>query len=241
MSRRCVDRAIILAAGDGDRLGRLTKTRPKVLLPVSDKEALIMYPIEALAAAGIRRITIVVGYLGDEVRRVLGDGGRWGVEIEYVYNPAYMGGAAVSVNCAREKSRGSPVVLCMGDHMIEAEMVRRLVSNLPMSSTLCVDYRPAEHHEIDEATKVSVNEAGDIGGIGKQLRNWDALDTGVFLLTDEFFRAVDSLVAHGGTDTEITDVVRYLVSRGYRFGTRDVSGCLWMDVDTQEDLRVARA
>ncbi len=241
MSRRCVDRAIILAAGDGDRLGRLTSARPKVLLPVRNKEALVIYPIEALAAAGIRRITIVVGYLADEVRRVLGDGKRWGVELEYVHNPAYMEGAAVSVNCAGEQTRGNPVVLCMGDHMIEAEMVRRLISSPPMSSTLCVDYRPDERHEIDEATKVSVNESGYIRNIGKQLQNWDALDTGVFLLTDEFFQAVDSLVAGDGADTEITDVVRYLISRGYRFGTCDVSGCLWMDVDTPEDLHVARA
>lgn len=241
MPRRRVDRAIILAAGDGGRLGRLTSTRPKVLLPVRNREALVIYPIEALAAAGIRQITIVVGYLSDEVRRVLGSGKRWGVELEYVYNPAYMGGAAVSVNCAREKSRGNPVVLCMGDHMIEAEMVRRLISNPSVSSTLCVDHRPAEHHEIDEATKVSVNESGCIRNIGKQLRDWDALDTGVFLLTDEFFQAVDRLVAGDGAGTEISDVVRDLVSRGYRFGTRDVTGCFWMDVDTPEDLHVARA
>lgn len=241
MSRWCVDRAIVLAAGDGDRLGRLTSTRPKVVLPVRNKEPLIIYPIEALAAAGIRRITIVVGYLADEVRRVLGSGKQWGVELEYVHNPAYMGGTAVSVNCASEKSRGNPVVLCMGDHMIEAEMVRRLISNPTMSSTLCVDYRPAAHHEIDEATKVSVSENGCIRSIGKQLQNWDALDTGVFLLTDEFFRATDRLVASDGADTEISDVVRYLVSRGYRFGTCDVSGCLWMDVDTPEDLHLARA
>ncbi len=119
-------------------------------------------------------------------------------------------------------------------------MVRRLISDPPRNSTLCVDYRPADHHEIDEATKVSVNESGCITSIGKQLRNWDALDTGVFLLTDEFFRAIDCLVARDGAATEITDVVRYLISRGYPFGTRDVSGCLWMDVDTPEDLHVAR-
>jgi len=241
VSPQYVDRAIVLAAGDGGRLGHLTKACPKALLPVGEKEALIVYPIEALAAAGISRITIVVGYLADEVRRILGRGSRWGVELEYVYNPSYMGGTAVSVVSAREKSRSKPVVVCMGDHMIEAEMVRRLVSNPPVSSTLCVDYQPSRHHDIDEATKVSVSESGDIGRIGKELRNWDALDTGVFLLTDEFFQAADSLIARNGIDTEITDVICYLVSRRYRFKTCDVSGCRWMDVDTPEDFRIARA
>jgi NDP-sugar pyrophosphorylase family protein len=67
MLNRKVNKGIILAAGDGDRLGYLTLTCPKVLLPVSEEAPLISYPIEALAAAGISDIAIVVGYLGDKI------------------------------------------------------------------------------------------------------------------------------------------------------------------------------
>ncbi|GAI11045.1 unnamed protein product, partial [marine sediment metagenome] len=68
----------------------------------------------------------------------------------------------------------------------------------------------------------------------------DALDTGIFLLTDRFFQAADELVQHRGIDIEITDVIRYLVGRGHHFHTCDVSGCFWLDIDTEEDLNLAK-
>jgi len=96
-----VSKGIILAAGDGDRLGSLTVTCPKVLLPVNGK-ALISYPIEAMVAAGIREIAIVVGYLGDSVIEALGNDDDFGVRLQYVYNSDYLGGNAISVYQARD-------------------------------------------------------------------------------------------------------------------------------------------
>jgi len=235
-----VSKGVILAAGDGNRLGSLTRTYPKVLLPLSNKEPLITYPIRALAAAGIREIAIVVGHLGDKVMQNLGDGSRFGVTFEYIVNPDYLGGNAISVFKAREWARGDPVILCMGDHLIEENLVRHLLDNQTSKNTLCIDYTPAPYHQIDEATKVTVDSTGCIKDIGKELVYWDALDTGVFLLTESFFQAIDELVQYRGTDVETADVIRLLISKGHHFGTCNVSGYFWMDVDTEEDLRVAR-
>jgi choline kinase len=234
-----VKKGVILAAGDGDRLGSLTATCPKVLLPVNDK-TLISYPIEALAAAGISEIMIVVGYLADKVMEVLGDGSNFGVRLQYIFNPDYLGGNAISVYKARDWAQGDPIVLCMGDHLIEETLVRRLLDRQTLNETLCIDYTPAPHHQLAEATKVIVDKAGCIKDIGKDLICWDALDTGVFLLTENYFRALDELVPKLGIDIEISDVIRFLVSRGYRFGTRSVSGCFWADVDTEETLNTIR-
>jgi len=229
-----------LAAGDGDRLGHLTLTCPKVLLPVNDKSPLISYPIEALAAAGISDIAIVVGYLGDKVIEVLGDGSDFGVRLQYINNSDYLGGNAVSVYKAREWVQGDQIVLCMGDHLIDGELVKRLMGRQTVSETLCVDYTPARHHELAEATKVTIDGAGCIKDIGKALARWDAIDTGTFLLTESFFQALHELVQQHGTNVEMSDVVRFLVSQGHRFDTCDVSGCFWADVDTKEDLDLMR-
>jgi len=236
MLNRKVNKGIILAAGDGDRMGSLTAVRPKVLLPVNGKQ-LIMYPIEALAAAGVRDIAIVVGYLGDKVIETLGNGDGFGVRLQYIYNPDYLGGNAVSVYRAREWAQGEPVVLCMGDHLIDGKIVKRLLDRQVFHETLCIDYAPASHHELAEATKVTVDSAGCIKNIGKELAYWDAIDTGVFLLTEKFLDAIDELFPRLGTDVEISDVIRLLVSRGHHFDTCDVSGCFWADVDTKEDLK----
>jgi len=236
---RKVNKGVILAAGDGDRLGSLTITCPKVLLTVNDK-TLISYPIEVLAAAGISEIAIVVGYLADKVIEVLGDGSNFGVRLQYIFNPDYLGGTATSVYKARGWAQGEPIVLCMGDHLIEQKLVEHLLNRATFSDILCVDYTPAKHHQVDEATKVAVDSAGCIKDIGKDLIYWDALDTGVFLLTENFFQALDELAPKLGIDIEISDVVRFLTSRGHRFDTCNASGHFWVDVDTEEDLNTAR-
>ena len=238
--KRKVNKGVILAAGDGSRLGPLTLTCPKVLLPVNDKASVIRYPIEALAAAGISEIAIVVGYLGNKVVEALGEGSHFGVRLQYIFNSYYLGGNAVSVHKTRDWAQGAPIVLCMGDHLIEGEMVRRLLDRQTFNETLCIDYAPAWHHQLAEATKVTVDETGCIRDIGKDLVRWDGLDTGIFLLTENFFQALDELVPRLGNDIEISDAIRFLISRGHRFDTCSVSGCFWVDVDTEEDLNMAR-
>jgi len=240
MHKEKINKGIILAAGDGDRLGSLTAICSKVLLPVNDKEQLIRYPIEALAAAGVSDIAIVVGYLGDSVIEALGNGDDFGVRLQYIYNSDYLGGNAISVYKAREWVQEEPVILCMGDHVIDGEIVKRLLDRQVSHETLCIDYTPASYHELAEATKVIVNSAGCIKDIGKDLVYWDALDTGVFLLTETFFQALRELLQYHGTDVEISDVIRFLIGQGHHFDTCDVSGCFWADVDTKEDLDLVR-
>ncbi len=237
-----INRAVIIAAGDGDRMGELTRDRPKVLLPINDKgEPMILSPIRALAAAGIRNIAIVVGYLADEVRHSLGDGSQYGANLHYVENPDYLGGNAISVWRAKSWTTGEPVILCMGDHIIETNILWRLLSTKVITDTLCVEYRPTLNHNIEEATKVALFEDGGIRYIGKELRRWDALDTGVFLLTERFFNTVEELARLRGNNIEISDVICFMVARGHRFNTCDVSSCSWMDIDIEEDLKLARS
>ncbi|MBS0335498.1 MAG: nucleotidyltransferase family protein [Proteobacteria bacterium] len=75
-------RAMILAAGRGERMRPLTDTLPKPLLEVRGKP-LIEWHLEALAAAGVREIVINVSHLADRVMQSLGDGRRWGVSLAW--------------------------------------------------------------------------------------------------------------------------------------------------------------
>jgi len=237
-----VAKGIILAAGDGDRLGTLTQRFPKPLLPVGG-QPLIGYPIAAQVAAGIKEIAIVVGYLEGQIRKALGDGSQFGVSLSYISNDDYLGGNAVSVHKAQEWAQGAPVILCMGDHLVEKDLVSRLVESGAAGETLCVDHNPmlmGEYLDINEATKVALDGDDSITDIGKGLTHWDALDTGVFHLTSRFFQVLNKLVRCQGVDLEMCDVIRFLIAQGYRIGTCDVSGCFWMDVDTEDDLNMIR-
>jgi len=73
---------MLLAAGRGERMGTLTATQPKPLLTIGER-SLIEHHVVRLAASGIDEIVINLSYRGSEIRKRLGDGGRFGVSIEY--------------------------------------------------------------------------------------------------------------------------------------------------------------
>lgn len=75
-------RAMILAAGRGERLRPLTDEVPKPLVPIAGKP-LIEYHLEALVAGGFREIVINQGHLGSMLPEALGNGGRWGIHIHW--------------------------------------------------------------------------------------------------------------------------------------------------------------
>jgi MurNAc alpha-1-phosphate uridylyltransferase len=75
-------KAMVLAAGRGERMRPVTDTMPKPLVPVAGKP-LVAYHLEALARAGIRDVVINLSYLGVQIREALADGARFGVRIAY--------------------------------------------------------------------------------------------------------------------------------------------------------------
>ncbi|MEJ2160061.1 MAG: nucleotidyltransferase family protein [Chromatiales bacterium] len=79
-------RAMILAAGRGERMRPLTDTLPKPLLEVGDKP-LIVWHLERLAAIGVTDIAVNLCWLGEKIRARLGDGNQWGVRLHYSLEP----------------------------------------------------------------------------------------------------------------------------------------------------------
>jgi MurNAc alpha-1-phosphate uridylyltransferase len=79
-------KAFILAAGRGERMRPLTDHTPKPLLQAGGKP-LIVWHLERLAAAGFREIVINHAHLGEQIEATLGDGGQWGVNIQYSQEP----------------------------------------------------------------------------------------------------------------------------------------------------------
>jgi len=85
-------KAIILAAGEGNRMRPLTYTRPKVMLPIANKPILEHLLIEA-KKAGIREFIFVTGYHDEQVRDYFGSGDKWRVKIDYCTQRRQLGTA----------------------------------------------------------------------------------------------------------------------------------------------------
>ena len=110
-------RALITAGGRGTRLRPLTHTSNKHLIPIANKP-IIHYALEAVAAAGIRDVGIVLNPdTGEEIRQGLGDGAAWGLAITYVMQEAPLGLAHV-IQAAEGFLRGEPFVFFLGDNVV---------------------------------------------------------------------------------------------------------------------------
>ena len=108
-------RGIILTAGEGTRMRPLTLTRPKTMLPVGGKP-LLQYNLEALRDAGVKKITMVVGYYQEVVEEHFQDGVKFGVQIEYVTQEKRLGTAHAIATAA--SSVEEEVIILNGDILV---------------------------------------------------------------------------------------------------------------------------
>ncbi len=106
-------KAMILAAGRGERLRPLTDTLPKPLVEVRGKP-LVAWHLERLAAAGIREVVINVSHLADLMVGALGDGARWGLAIDWSREALPLETAG-GIALAREKLGAAPFLLVNAD------------------------------------------------------------------------------------------------------------------------------
>jgi len=107
-------KAIILAAGRGERMRPLTDTIPKPLLTVAGKP-LIVYHLMALARAGIREVVINLSWLGGQIATALGDGSQYGVRIQYSDEGAVALETAGGIFHALPLLGASPFLVVNGD------------------------------------------------------------------------------------------------------------------------------
>lgn len=233
-----VTTAVILAAGEGSRLRQRPDAPPKPLTLLSGR-TLLQRAIGAVTDAGVRDVLVVAGYGADElIPHLEGVASSLGVSARAIYNPAWRLGNGASALAAASHVNG-PFLLTMCDHVFEPGLLQRLCAAADGRSpiTLATDGDLDAIVDLNEATKVSI-ENGRIVAIGKQLTDFDAVDTGAFVCRPPFFDALREARAAG--DHTVTGAVLRLVATG-RARAVAVDGLAWQDVDTLADLYAAEA
>src|ERR1041385_4794306 len=130
-------RGLILSGGRGTRLRPITYTSAKQLVPVANKPVLF-YGIEALAAAGIREIGMVVGDTREEIKAAVGDGSRWNVKVTYIEQDAPRG-LAHAVLISEPFMGTESFVMYLGDNLLNrgiGEFVDEFVREAPAAQIL---------------------------------------------------------------------------------------------------------
>ena len=228
--------ALILAAGNGSRIAARSGEGPKPLVNLNGKP-LLEHVMRRARQAGIERFVIVVGYRGEAIKEWYAQHPLPNVHVTWIENPDFRKDNGISVLCARNVIHEN-FLLLMADHIFEAETASSLLRQ-PVGNDvviLAVDRNIPDVFDLDDATKVKL-EKDRIVEIGKALRSYNALDTGMFLCTPALFAWLEKAAANG--NCSLSEGLR-LVAADQRFRGFDIGSAHWQDVDTPAALDYAQ-
>ncbi len=224
-------KALILAGGEGTRLRPITHTRAKQLVPVANKP-ILFYGIEAMVAAGITEIGVIVGATGPEVRQALGDGDEFGARITYLPQEAPLG-LAHCVLIAREFLGDDDFVMYLGDNLLEQDLgafveafEKARASAEPPAAQILLKQVP-DPHRFGIAT---LDADGNVVALVEKPDDppSDLALVGVYLFDTSIHEAVRAIEPSARGELEITDAIQWLITHGKRVRTELLTGW-WID------------
>jgi UDP-N-acetylglucosamine diphosphorylase/glucosamine-1-phosphate N-acetyltransferase len=219
-------KAVILAAGEGQRMRPLTANRPKVMLPVAGKPIVEHLLIE-LKESGINEFVFVVGYCNQQVRSYFGGGEKWGVKIEYSAQRKQLG-TADAIRMVADIVKGNFLVI-NGDVMVNRADIKRLIKS--------------------RTDTMSIKEVADPRGLGivelageKVVNIWEKAlkpptlmaNTGVYLFTPAVFEAINQTEKSPRGEYEITDSLKILMKSKKGLSSLEIK--TWVDLSYPWDL-----
>jgi glucose-1-phosphate thymidylyltransferase len=225
-------KGLILSGGKGTRLRPLTYTSAKQLVPVANKPVLF-YGIEAIAAAGIREIGIVVGDTQAEIRAAVGDGARWGVRIEYIEQDAPRG-LAHAVKISERFIAGEPFVMYLGDNLLNkgiTHFVQEFEREKPAAQILLARVPDPQMFGVAQL------EGGKVVRLVEKPKEHigDLALVGVYMFGPEVFASVNRIKPSFRNELEITDAIQDLIDRGLTVRPHIVDGW-WKDTGKLDDM-----
>ncbi len=234
-------KAVIIAAGKGTRMGSLGLYTAKSFLKLNRKTKIIDFILTQLREINVREVIIATrSEFVEQFKRELENQEKLNIRIVSVErrNSGNLYTLKSAVKQVRQDRNTEKILLVMSDHLFEREIVRRLLKTSERKGiVLCLDRKPLEE-KMREGLKIKIRN-GIIERVGKDVYPANGIDTGLFVLSKKVFPWIDELIEKRGAKAEIDDLVNYSAEKR-EVGFIDVTGCLWIDVDTPRDLIEAR-
>jgi glucose-1-phosphate thymidylyltransferase len=225
-------KGLVLAGGTGARLRPITYSGSKQLIPVANKP-ILFYGLEALAAAGIEDVGMIVGDTEQEIRAAVADGSRWALRVHYIRQEAPLG-LAHAVLVAQEYLGEDDFVMYLGDNLVRdgiSQFVKAFEKHQPDAQIFLAKVPEPERFGVavlegDRVTRLVEKPRESIS---------DLALSGVYMFGSVIFQAASSISPSWRGELEITDAIQYLVDRGYTVRAEQITGW-WKDTGKVEDL-----
>lgn len=224
--------AVILAGGKGERIASYSRGIPKPLLRVEGL-SLIEHVILRMVSVGIKDFIVVVGYKGKIVRSFL-ESLKLDVNMKIVENKDYHRGNGSTLYKALEAVPRGSFVLSMSDHVFNPKIVEMLIRSKEPRA-IAVDGNLSGSW-IEESTKVLVNEKMFVLDIGKEIEKWNYIDTGLFILDEKIFEAIEEALRES-KEVTLSYCIKKMIDKGNSLKAVDITGYTWVDVDTPNDVK----
>ncbi len=223
-------KAVIIAAGMGSRIKEETDGLPKTILPFEDGTILSRI-IKNISDAGINEFVIVVGYKSEHITSYLEGKKNFGFDISIVKNKEWKKGNGLSVLAAEDAVGDEDFILSMSDHIVSINAIGKIVNFKSDKNLLLVDPNTEDNFDIDDATKVDINGINIIN-IGKEIKNYNGLDCGIFRLNKNFFDAMRMQLKMN--NDSISAAINEIIKKKDMHAVLINDDDYWFDIDTPE-------
>ena len=239
-------KAIILAAGRGQRLRPITDTVPKCLVPVNGRP-ILEYQLLALSRSGITKCVIVVGYLASQIEQRFGS--RYGgMDISYIVNQDFSSTNNIYSLWLARHEVDDDILLLEADLLFDAGIIADLINARFLDTAVLDDFDPS----MDGTVVIGrYNQAVSMVLKAKQMGDFDysgALKTvNIYVfskatMNGSILPCVGDYISSGHRNQFYEAVIADLIDRGdLTLGIHRTEGRLWREIDTPSDLIKAEA
>jgi UDP-N-acetylglucosamine diphosphorylase/glucosamine-1-phosphate N-acetyltransferase len=229
-------KAILLAAGSGERLMPITATRPKHLIKLAGKP-ILQYCLESVKEAGINEVAIVTHYMGDAIRNYFGDGSNLDLKITFVEQKKILGtGNAAEV---AESTVDGDFVLVYGDLLFSEKAVEEVISVFKKSkpsvamAVVPVD-QPENYGIIEQDLAGKVKRIFEKPVPGKEPSN--LANAGIYAFSKDIFNEIKKTRASIRGEWELTDAITQMANEGKPVLAVEIDRTDWFDIGRPWDL-----
>lgn len=234
-------KAVILAAGEGQRLQPITATRPKHLIHVGGK-AILERCLVALKDNNITEVLIITHYMGRDIRDYLGDGSKFSMKVEYIEQKAILGtGNAALIT---EPYVNGDFMLIYGDLLFSPQAIKTVLGKYNAGKdTAIVTVVPVDKPENYGIIELDAEKKfkGLIEKPNREETTSNLANAGLYIFSKDVFDALRKVKRSIRGEWELTDAVMLLAQEGKAVQIAEISKNDWFDVGRPWDLLEANA